>query len=328
MIAGYTLSLQGTPVQLPLDIILNIGWNIIPYPCSSMQDAKVLVQSLIDAGKLKKVMDESGKTIENFGAFGGWKNNIGNFLPGKGYKVNVLESCTLTIPAASIKAAAIIPEVLASTHFTRVFSGNGTDHMNISLIDLHASGLQAGDEIGIFDGKYCVGAVTIGSDQMMAGSISIPASSNDELSETVDGFITGHAVEFQLYRGEQTYKLDRIILQGNDSFEKNESLLVKIRTSELTTLQIKEESDQFKCYPNPFAGETTIEIQNSTETEVTVAIYNLMGQRIKNIFKGINKGQLILKWNGTNDSGRQVVPGVYLCKVNNQTKMVVFEEVK
>ncbi|MDP2058801.1 MAG: hypothetical protein Q8J97_03610, partial [Flavobacteriaceae bacterium] len=181
MIAGSTLSLQGTPVQLPLDINLNIGWNIIPYPCSSIQDAKVLVQSLIDAGKLKKVMDEAGKTIENFGAFGGWKNNIGNFTPGKGYKVNVLENCVLTIPADVLISAIMLPELLASEHFKPVFNGNGTEHMNIHLVNLPTSGLLAGDEIGIFDGKHCVGSATIGAEQLMAGNISIPASSNDDL---------------------------------------------------------------------------------------------------------------------------------------------------
>ena len=61
--AASTLSLEGTPVNLPLDISLNTGWNIISYPCATIQDAKALVQSLIDACKLTKVMDETGKTI-------------------------------------------------------------------------------------------------------------------------------------------------------------------------------------------------------------------------------------------------------------------------
>jgi hypothetical protein len=57
-----------------------------------------LFQPLIDQNTLKKVMDESGKTIENFADFGGWKNNIGDMIPGKGYKVNVTSNCTLNIP--------------------------------------------------------------------------------------------------------------------------------------------------------------------------------------------------------------------------------------
>jgi len=51
----------------------------------------------------------------------------------------------------------------------------------------------------------------------------------------------------------------------------------------------------------------------------------LTGQRIKSIFKGIHTYHLALKWNGTNDSGQQVAPGVYLCKVNGKSKQVIFE---
>jgi hypothetical protein len=92
------LIFEGSPIQSPSNISLNAGWNIISYPNSSPQDAMNLFQPLIDQNTLKKVMDESGKTIENFADFGGWKNNIGNMLPGKGYKVNVTSNSTLNIP--------------------------------------------------------------------------------------------------------------------------------------------------------------------------------------------------------------------------------------
>ena len=55
------------------------GWNIIStYVVPANVNLKDILQSHIDSGKLKKVMDEAGKTVENFGIFGGWKNNIGN----------------------------------------------------------------------------------------------------------------------------------------------------------------------------------------------------------------------------------------------------------
>jgi hypothetical protein len=290
-----------------------------------LQDAKVLLQSLIDAGKLKKVMDESGKTIENFGAFGGWKNNIGNFVPGKGYKVNTTSSCTLTIPKTSTKAAVYVPEVLASIHFAKVFSGNGTDHFNINLVDLETSGLKAGDEIGIFDGQYCVGAATIGEGQLKLESISIPASANEGTGNKVNGFSSGNTIGFQLYKGNQWYKLEMETLSGIQSFEKNGSVFVKVKASTLPIVQVADEQDEFRCYPNPFTDELTIYIQNSSGTEVKVEVYNLLGQKIKSLYKGTNAGELILKWNGTNDSGQQIIPGVYLLRMNNETKKVSFK---
>ena len=98
-----TLSVEGVPVPLPYNINLISGWNIISYPCTISQNAKAIVQPLIDEDKLIKVMDEGGKTIENYITFGDWINNIGNFIPGKGYKVYTNSSCTLTIPETEYK---------------------------------------------------------------------------------------------------------------------------------------------------------------------------------------------------------------------------------
>ena len=320
------ISLEGTLVTLPLDIPLMAGWNIISYPCTTLQDGKSLVQSLIDAGKIIKVMDESGKTMENFGMFGGWKNNIGNFVPGKGYKINVTSDCTLTFPANATKAAAYVPEVLASTHFTNVFEGNGTDHMNVSLVDLQPSGLHAGDEIGLFDGKYCVGSATIGIEQLKSGSISIPTSANEGNGASVNGFSVGNTIGLQLYRGNQSYTLSVKTLSGAKSFEKNGSVFIKVSANGLPIVQTDNGPDQFRCYPNPFKDELTIEIRNYQETDVEVAIYNLLGQKIKSLYKGSNKGEMTLKWNGTNDSGHKVVQGVYLCKMNGQVQKIVLKE--
>ncbi len=319
------LSFEGVPVSLPLDISLTVGWNIISYPSTASQDAKALFQPLIDAGKLKKVMDESGKTIENFGAFGGWKNNIGNVVPGKGYKVNVTESCMLTIPASGTKSAVRVPELLASTHFRPVYIGNGTDHHNVNLVDLQSSGLQEGDEIGIFDGDLCVGSATIGAEQMHQGAISIPASCNDNLSEKQNGFTPGHPVELQLYRGNRFYTLDQTKISGTESFEKDESLFVEVNCNELQTPPPKSDSFHFKCYPNPFSGEITIEIQDGRESTITVNIYSITGQKIRNLFNGPIQNVLVLKWDGTNDAGQLAAPGIYLCNVNGMSKQVILE---
>ena len=322
------LTLPGTLVPLPLDIPLIKGWNIISYPCTTLQDGIALVQKLIDSGKLIKVMDESGKTIENFGIFGGWTNNIGNFIPGKGYKVKVASDTTLIIPAIATKAAAYVPEVLASTHFIKVYEGNGTDHMNISLVDLQTSGLQEGDEIGIFDGKYCVGSATFGIEQLKSGSISIPASTNEGTGTLVNGFSAGNTIGLQLYRGNQFYKLEAETLSGSQSFEKNGSVFVKVSARDLPVIQVINGNDLFTVYPNPFTSEITIEVCNTEKADVDIAIYNLLGQRIKNLYNAENDGKLLLKWDGTNDSGQKMVPGIYLCKVNNETKKVFFKDGK
>jgi uncharacterized protein (TIGR02145 family) len=324
--ATSTLSMEGQPVTLPINIPLALGWNIISYPCPTAQDAKVLVQPLIDSGQLKKVMDEAGKTIENFGAFGGWKNNIGNFLPGKGYKVNVTAACTLSVAAPLNKSAVIVPDVLASAHFSKVFTGNGTDHFNVHLVELASSGLQAGDQIGIFDGNYCVGSATIGQDQLLTGSISIPASFNDEVTGKVNGFTVGHPVTLQLYRENQTYPLTPAKVGGSDAFEKNGSLFLRVTASDLPAAKISVGADQVKCYPNPFADQLTIEIRLTEPKKLEVSIYDLNGKLVRSLFKGDAGTSETLIWDGTNGNGAKMGSGTYILKANGMIEKVALKK--
>lgn len=83
------VTFSGPPVVRPFQIPLNSGWNIISFPHETSVDAKAVVQQLIDRGTLIKVQDEQGNSIEDFGGSAGWVNSIGDFVPGKGYKVKV-----------------------------------------------------------------------------------------------------------------------------------------------------------------------------------------------------------------------------------------------
>jgi hypothetical protein len=116
-----------------------------------------------------------------------------------------------------------------------------------------------------------------------------------------------------------------ISVKGKNSVGNGPSSSLAITvTNEINTIQITEESNQFNCYPNPFTREITIEVHNYKHVEMKVEIYNMAGQLIRSLFKGNNAEHLVLKWNGTNDSGQQVAPGMYLCKVNGQSKHVIF----
>ncbi len=98
------LPINGTPAVFPLEIPLKTGWNIISYPKQSPADAMEVVQQLIDRHSLVKVQDEEGNAIEDFGSFGGWQNNIGAFIPGKGYRLKVSTNDTLTMDDSFVKS--------------------------------------------------------------------------------------------------------------------------------------------------------------------------------------------------------------------------------
>jgi len=320
------LDFQGIPPSLPMNINLTAGWNIISFPSTVPQDAMKIFQPLIDAGKLKKVMDEAGFALENYGVFGGWTNNIGNLLPNKGYKVNVLANATLTIPANGSKQAVIHTELLASEHFMKVFSGNGTDHMNINLVDLAKGGFRTGDEIGIFDGNLCVGAAQIGPDQLMIDQISIPASCNDGLEPESNGFMSGNRLTIRLFRNNQEYLLKPELLFNSKSiFSKDESMFARGNTELATSLIDLVSTFSVNCYPNPFSNQLTIEIDIPINQNLDVKIYDVSGRLIRNLYHGDGINKKIMVWDGKSDHGMKMTSGNYYLKVNNTVRKVILK---
>jgi hypothetical protein len=69
-------------------------------------------------------------------------------------------------------------------------------------------------------------------------------------------------------------------------------------------------------YPNPFNPETAIRYSLPERRRVTLAVYNILGQRVKTLVNKEQKaGYYTFHWNGKDDYGREVSSGVYLYKL-------------
>ncbi|MEN6444872.1 MAG: carboxypeptidase regulatory-like domain-containing protein [Candidatus Cloacimonas sp.] len=69
-------------------------------------------------------------------------------------------------------------------------------------------------------------------------------------------------------------------------------------------------------YPNPFNPETTISYSVKEAGPVTLQVYNVKGQLVKTLIKGIQEpGNHTIVWNGTDNNGRSVSSGVYYYKM-------------
>ncbi len=65
-------------------------------------------------------------------------------------------------------------------------------------------------------------------------------------------------------------------------------------------------------YPNPFNPTTSIDYEVAKRGVVTIAIYNMLGQRIKTLVDEVKPaGRYSIRWNGTNDNGLAVSSGLY-----------------
>jgi len=69
-------------------------------------------------------------------------------------------------------------------------------------------------------------------------------------------------------------------------------------------------------YPNPFNPSTSIEFSVPVNSNVTLTIYNLLGQLVTTLVnEEMSAGNYSIIWNGTDKNGLQVTSGVYLYKM-------------
>ncbi|MCY3668037.1 MAG: T9SS type A sorting domain-containing protein, partial [Gemmatimonadetes bacterium] len=78
-------------------------------------------------------------------------------------------------------------------------------------------------------------------------------------------------------------------------------------------------------YPNPFNPATTIPLSVPADAEdVDVAIYNVLGQPVRQVWAGpLAVGEHRLRWDGRDEQGQAVAAGVYLYRlqVGEQTRL-------
>jgi len=84
-------------------------------------------------------------------------------------------------------------------------------------------------------------------------------------------------------------------------------------------------------YPNPFNPETKIDFYLSIDDNISLSIYNIKGQKVKDLYSGFAvTGVHSVVWNGKDSDNRSVSSGVYLYKLNTskgsvQKKMLLLK---
>lgn len=89
-----------------------------------------------------------------------------------------------------------------------------------------------------------------------------------------------------------------------------------VKNSENTPYKFK----LYNNYPNPFNAVTNIEYTISKKSEVKITIFNIRGQKVKELVnKKQNIGKYLAQWNGTDSQGQEVAGGVYLYRLKTKS---------
>lgn len=67
-------------------------------------------------------------------------------------------------------------------------------------------------------------------------------------------------------------------------------------------------------YPNPFTEGTVFQLSMPNDARIRISVYDLLGKPIRILFEGIHpKGSYDVPWDGNDETGKPVIPGMYIC---------------
>ena len=306
-----TVSTSGSLVNVPLDISLSNGWNIISYPTGNGQDALAALDALITEGSLVKVQSETGAAIEYISFLNTWNNTIGDFEPGEGYYVKVNQATTLTINEGSETSRIIsMNDRLDPMHFQPSHVGNPYMPMNLYITDATIDGkpISHGMEIGIFDGDVCVcSAVFTESLESKESYLSLPVSMDDPTTWNKDGFVSGNEIKIRIFDGSNELEAS----SDGFAFEQFGTQFMSVDVRIIPDMYVLHAN-----YPNPFNPSTTVSYDLALDGEVSLTVYNMRGEIMSTLVSGHqHAGSHEVTWNGMTDAGNEAASGVYFFKL-------------
>jgi hypothetical protein len=69
-------------------------------------------------------------------------------------------------------------------------------------------------------------------------------------------------------------------------------------------------------YPNPFNPMTTIEYSLPEQSQVTLEVFNILGQRVKTLVNAVEPiGRHRIVWDGKDAQGKDVASGIYFYRL-------------
>jgi hypothetical protein len=287
MITTDTLTVTGQLLDPSMSITLDQGWGILGYVKVDEQDAVDMMTPLIgdyDAsvnGYLNSdliiMKDENGNPF--------WPqfnlNAIGNMMAGEGYQVKMSVTSNFSYPAGSGRLA--YTESLKTNYYESAQNTGNNMTIGLPLTSWEVTPV-IGDEIAAYDesGKL------IGSTLFNGENIALTVWGDDLTTDAKDGLAIGEKVTFKLWNADMNTESTLVVTNwdaGSDIYTIDGiSIASNIILSGTTT------ADAYKLYqnvPNPFNGTTAIKFYVPENTEVTIGVYNMLGEYVAEVTNDI-----------------------------------------
>ncbi|MFA7288374.1 MAG: T9SS type A sorting domain-containing protein [Melioribacteraceae bacterium] len=296
--SAKTISVVGLPVNKNT-VAVKAGWNIIaPY------ETEIIVTNINTT--------PAGIILSSFFSFEGQYKTPTSLKPGMGYWIKVQNDGVLNLNTGSGK--------ISENHFAEI-DNNWTkiivsDRKNSTSIYLADKGVNtnqyelpplspAGNLDVRFDSEKFVETLTGSARRIKITSEEYPVT------------LTLHGTDLKI----RTNEGNESILRNGEKYTINNP---SIRIIEIEPLEIPVEFTLMQNYPNPFNPETTIKFGIPENSDVTLSIFNTLGEKVADLVKGeMEAGYHTVNWHPTN-----MPSGMYIYRITTnkytQTKKLIF----
>jgi len=274
---------------------------------------------------LKIVKSDDGRVfLPNYDALGRDIDQIGYLEPGRGYCLGFMDPLTvqnwpfcMNLPEVGEESVGGgLPKGQESSHGTASLTpGSGASPVHfqfksrtqwwypvmVDTIVLEGVTPEPGDEIGIFDGQTCVGAAAYTGEYPL-----VLAAWKDDIAtpQETDGYTPGQGMTFKFFDVSENTEItftpppgvqsldDDPVAPTHSGFGAGAFARRSLVDGITQVIQLPTEYSLGQNYPNPFNVQTVIPIALPQRSQVTVTLYNLMGQKVAEVFQGVqNAGQ-------------------------------------
>jgi hypothetical protein len=287
--ADVTLEVTGSLLDPSMSFTINEGWGIIGYVRTEPADAEDMMSPVNEDLIIMK--DENGAVY--WPAFG--LNNIGNMMAGEGYQIKMSADRDFSYSDASGRLG--YAEPIRTVHYDRAH--NTGSNMTIGLPTNAWEVIPAiGDEVAAYDEAGNM----IGSTSFTGDNIALTVWGDDLTTDAKDGLATGERVTFKLWNSDTNTESTLVVAKwdaGSDAYTVD-----GISIASNITLSGTTSADAYKLYqnvPNPFNGTTSIKFYVPENAEVTIGVYNMLGEYVAEVTNEIfNAGKHEVVFNSNN----------------------------
>ena len=277
------LEISGDLVPSSLPIFMPAGWSFIGYLHQEPADAVGMMSSLVEANNLIIMKDGGGDVYWPSLGINNIDDDSGMMNPGQGFAIKVGSEIGPDAPfsyPAITNAQRIGSPSPTYPLYNYSKAINTGDNMVIGIpLNSWINIPEVGDEIAAYNSKgNLVGSVTFNGE-----STALTVWGDDPTTDFVEGLLEGENVKLEIWKKSdnsiETISVDNWI-EGSDVYISNG---IAIAGDVRFNKSMEMGYELYSNFPNPFDSQTTISFFVPENGNVSVAVYDLVGNMIEEL---------------------------------------------